>query len=123
MQNRWGTCLPLAEFAYNTTSTTTHGYSAYSSLYRFDPRTLHLDNDYELCSPAAAEWLDRMTTVHNQIYDTLNRINEKRSSIHIEKARQFNIDDWVLVHRRKQQVKAGNNKSLTRKWLSPYKVI
>ena len=93
MQNRWGTCLPLAEFAYNTTSTTTHVYSAYSSLYRFDPRTLHLDNDYELCSPAAAEWLDRMTTVHNQIYDTLKRINEKRSSIHIEKARQFNIDD------------------------------
>ena len=64
-----------------------------------------------------------MTTVHNQIHDTLKRINEKRSTIHIEKARQFNIDDWVLVDRRKLQVKAGNNKSLTRKWIVPYQVI
>ena len=64
-----------------------------------------------------------MTTGHNQIHDTLKRIKEKRSTIHIEKARQFNIDDWILVDRRNLQVKAGNNKSLTRKWLGPYKVI
>ena len=64
-----------------------------------------------------------MTTVHNQIHDTLKHINHKRSSLHLEKARQFNVDDWVLVDRRNLQVKAGNNKSLTRKWLGPYKVI
>ena len=64
-QNRWQAWLPLAEFAYNTTSATTHGYSPYRSLYGFDPRTIHLDNDYELSSPAAEESLDRMTTVHN----------------------------------------------------------
>ena len=98
-QNRWRAWLPLAEFAYNSTSTTTHGYSPYRSLYGFDPRTIHFDNDYELSSPAAEEWLDRMTTVHNQIDDTCKRINEKRRSIHIEKARQFNIDNWVLVDR------------------------
>ena len=64
-----------------------------------------------------------MTTVHNQIHDTLKRINAKRSTIHINKARQFNIDDCVRVDRRNLQVKAVNNKSLTRKWLSPHKVI
>ena len=64
-----------------------------------------------------------MTTVHDQIHDTLKRINKKRSTIHIEKARQFNIDDRVLVDRRNLQVKAGNNKYLTRKWFGPYKVI
>ena len=64
-----------------------------------------------------------MTPVHNQMHDTLKRINEKRSTIHIEKVIQFNIDDWVLVNRRPLQVKTGNNKSLTRKWLGPYKVI
>ena len=64
-----------------------------------------------------------MTTVHNEIHDTLKRINEKCSTIHIEKARQFNIDDCVLVDRHNLQVKARNNKSLTRKWLGPYKVI
>ena len=64
-----------------------------------------------------------MTTVHSQIHNNLKPVNEKRSTIHIEKARPFNIDDWVLVDRRNLQVKAGNNKSLTRKWLGPYQVI
>ena len=64
-----------------------------------------------------------MTTVHNQLYDTLKRINEKCSTIYIVKARQFHIDDCVLVDGRNLQVKAGNNKSLTRKWLGTYKVM
>ena len=122
-QNRWRVWLRFAKFAYNTISTTTHGYSVHRSLYGFDARTIHVYNDSELSSPAAEEWLYRMTTVHNHIHDTLKRINAKRSTIHIEQARQFNIDYWVLVDRRNLQVKAGNNKSLTRKWLVPYKVI
>ena len=61
--------------------------------------------------------------MQNQIHDTLKRINEKRSTIHIEKARQFNIDDGVLVDRRNLQVKAGNHQSLSPKWLGRYKVI
>ena len=92
-------------------------------MYGFDPHTIHLDNDYELFSAAGEQWLDRMTTVHNQIHDTLKHINEESHTIQIEKARQFNIDDWVLVDRRNLQVKAGNTTSLTRKWLVPYKVI
>ena len=64
-----------------------------------------------------------MTTVHNHIYDVLKWINHKRSTLHVEKARKFNIDNWVLVDRRNLQVKPGYNKSLTHKWLGPYKVI
>ena len=64
-----------------------------------------------------------MTTVHNQIHDVLKHINYKRRTLHVGKARQFNIDDWVLIGRRNLQVRAGNNKSLTRKWRGPYKVI
>jgi len=78
------TWLALAEFAYNTTTHSTHQYSHYCSLYGWDPRTIHLDNHYELCSPAAEEWLNRMITVHNQIHHTLKQINIKRSAIHIE---------------------------------------
>ena len=44
-QNIWRAWLPLAEFAYNTTSTTTHGYSPSRSLYSFYLLTIHLDND------------------------------------------------------------------------------
>jgi len=43
----------------------------YHSLYSFDPRAIHLDDDYQLSSPTAEEWLDSMTTMHNQIYETL----------------------------------------------------
>ena len=64
-----------------------------------------------------------MTTVHNHIHDVLKKMNHRRSTLHIEKARQFNVDDWVLVDRRNLQVKAGNNKSLTYKWLGPYRVV
>ena len=76
-QNRWREWLPLAEFAYNTTATTTYKLYLYRSLYGFDPRTIHLENYYELSSPAAEEWLDRMTTVHNHIQDLLKQINHK----------------------------------------------
>ena len=122
-QNRWRAWLPHDEFAYNARSTTTHGYCPYRSLYGFDPRTLHHDNEYELSSPVAEEWLHRMTTVYNQIRDTIKRVNEKRGTIHIAKARQFNIDDWMLVDCRNLRVRGGNTKSLTHKCLGPYSVI
>ena len=108
-QNHWRVLLPLAEFAYDTTSPTIYRSSPYRSLYGFDSCSIHCDNDFELSSPATEEWLDRMTTVYNQIHNTIEYINKKRSTMYIEKARPFNIDDWVLGDRRNPQVKAGNN--------------
>ena len=64
-----------------------------------------------------------MTTVHSQITDTLRKINDKRSRLSLDKARKFKVDDWVLVDRRNLSVKAGNNRSLTQKWIGPYQVI
>ena len=122
-QNRWQAWLPLAGFAYNTIATTTYKLCYCRSLYGFDRRTIHLNNDYELSSPATEECLDRRTAVHNHIHDVLKRINHKWSTLYVEKARHFYIDDWVPVDRRSLQVKAGNNKSLTQKWLRPYKFV
>ena len=99
-QNRWRAWLSLAEFAYYTTATLTHKLCLYRSLYGFHPRAMHHDNDCELCSPTAEEWLYRMTTVYNHILDILKRINNKRSNLHIDKARNSNIDDWIMVERR-----------------------
>jgi len=95
------------------TTQTTYQYSPYHSLYAWDPRTIHLNNDYELSSPAAEELLDWMTTVHNQIYHCLKQINIKRSAIHIEKACKVTVNNWVLVDRCNLQVKAENHRSLT----------
>ena len=122
-RNYWQAWLLDAEFAYDTKSTTIHVNATYRSSYGFDPRTIQLDNEYEFASLAAEEWLDRMTTVKKQIHEPLKRIYQKRNTIHIEEARQFNIDDWVLVDRRTLQVKAGIKESFTQKWLVPHKVI
>jgi len=64
-----------------------------------------------------------MITFHNQIHHTPKQFNIKRSTIHIEKACKFAVNDWVLVDHRNLQVKAENNHILTNKWIGPYKVI
>ena len=116
-QNRCPAWLPLAEFAYNTPATTAHTLSRYRSLRGFNAHTIHLYNKYKLSSPTTAEWLYRIITVRNHIHidNVLECINHKRSTLHMEKARQFHIDNWVLVDRRNLSVKARNNNSLTRK--------
>ena len=63
-----------------------------------------------------------MTRLYNQTHDILKRMHEKRSTIHIENARQCDIDDCVLVDRYTLQVKASNTRSLTHKWPQPCEV-
>ena len=84
---------------------------------------MHIDNNYELYCPAIEEWLYRLTTVHLHIHNVLKQINHKQSTLHIGKARQYSIDDWVLVDRHNLQVKARKNKSQKRKWFRSYKVL
>ena len=119
-QDRWARWLPLAEFAHNSTSTT-HGYSPFRSLYRFDPRTIHV-SEAPSASPAAEEWLDRITTVHNDIHNTLNNINDKRSGLSLDKVRSYNPGDKVLVDQRNLTIKSGNNRTLTSKYIGPFTV-
>ena len=61
--------------------------------------------------------------MHSHIQSTLKKINDRRSELSLEKSRQFQVGDQVLVDRRNLTVKAGNNRSLTQKWIGPYKVI
>ena len=114
---------PLTEFAYHTAATTGKKLSSCRSLCDFDLFRIHLANDYELCYPATEEWLDQRTTVRNDIYNVLKRINDDRRTLYVANARHFNADNWVLVDRQDLQVNGGNNKSLTQKWLGPYKFI
>jgi len=63
-QNRWRALAPASRIRLqHHNHCHTHKLSPYRNLYSFDPHTIHLDNDYELSSPVAEEWLDRMTTV------------------------------------------------------------
>ena len=60
--------------------------------------------------------------MYNQVQNTLKQINIQRSAIYIKKAHQYNVDSWLLVDRKNLQIKAGNNRSLTNKWIGPHKV-
>ena len=60
----------------------------------------------------AEDWLDRMTGVHNQIQHTLMQISNKRNARYLEKSREFQVGDMVLVDRLKLKVKAGDNRAL-----------
>ena len=44
-------------------------------MYGFEPKGIHIRDEEEVASPAAEEWLDRMTAVHNQIFATLHDVN------------------------------------------------
>ena len=63
-----------------------------------------------------------MTTLYMQIHNILKGMKEKRSPIHIENTKQWNIDDWVLVDRYNLQVTARNDWSWTHTWLGPCEV-
>ena len=76
-----------------------------------------------MAAPAAEEWLNRMTTIHSQIATTLKNINDIRSKLTLQKSRQFDIGDWVLVDRQNLTIKPGNNRSLTQKWIGPYQIV
>ena len=110
----------MAEFAYNS-SKSIHGYSPFFALYGWNPKAVHFDDENEdIGSPAAEEWLNRMVKVHKQIQDTLKRINDKRSKMHIDKSRQFVPEDIVYVDRRNLQIKG--NRSLANKWIGPFHI-
>ena len=106
----------MAEFTYNSTSTT-HGYSPFRSLYAFDPRTIHVSDEHT-ASPTVEEWLDRMTAGYNDIYNILKHINAKRSGLSLDKVSTYYPGDKVLVDRRNLTIKEGN-RSLTQKYIGP----
>jgi len=99
----------------------THGYSPFRSPYGFDPRTIHVSQDPS-ASPAAEEWLDRMTAIYKDIHNTLKHINDKWNGLSLDKARSYNLDDKVLVDRRNLTIKSGNNRTLTSKYIGPFTV-
>ena len=108
----------MAEFAYNS-SKSIHGYSPFFTLYGWNPKAVHFNDENEdIGSSAAEEWLNRMVTIHRQIQDTLKRINDKCSKMHIDKSWQFVPEDIVYINRRNLRIKG--NRLLANKWIGPF---
>ena len=96
------------------------------SLYGFEPCGIQVVDDGEMASPAAEDWLYRMTKVHNQTHTTLKAVNDRRSAISQkmvgQEARKYKMGDWVLVDRRNLTIPEGI-RALSDRWIGPYKVI
>ena len=93
-----------------------------------------------MASPAAEEWLDRMTQVHNQIHATLRAVNDKRSELGMRRtgangdrvmgngARRFQVGDKVLVDWRNLTLRKNTRgmkvaRALSDRWIGPYVVV
>ena len=94
----------------------------FASTYSWNPRTIQVNKE-EVGNPAAEDWLERMTRVHRDISSVLKDINNKRSSLYVDKACSFHIGDKVLIDRHNLTIKSGNNRSLSNKYISPYTII
>ena len=116
-QKRWARWLPLAEFAYNSSPHSVTKLSPMFSLYGFEPRGIQVNKDSDMASPAAEDWLYRLTTVHNQIHATLKAVNDRRSELSQKmdgkEARKYKVGDMVLVDRRNLTISDGGKRALS----------
>ena len=98
------------------------------AIYDFEPRSNQVQDDSEMASPAAEDWLFRMTAVHNQLQATLKAVNHRRSELSqkltgiVKEARRYKVGDQVLVDRRNLTIPEGI-RALSAHWIGPYKVI
>jgi len=61
-----------------------------------------------------------MTAIHNDIYNTLKHINDKRSGLSLDQVQSYNPGDKVLVDRYNLTIKSGNNRTLTSEYIGPF---
>ena len=110
----------VAEFAYNSSPHSVTKLSPMFAMYGFEPRGIQIREEEEVASPAAEEWLDRMTAVHNQILTTLRDVNNRRintttmatdtattARANTTKVRTNRVGDQVLVNRRNLTILGG----------------
>jgi hypothetical protein len=74
--NDWVELVPMAEFAYNTTRTTTSGHSPFYANYRFDPNSgtsQPRTDTLAVSSQAYGHW---MMAIHDGCRDTLEKMRE-----------------------------------------------
>ena len=83
------------------------------AMYGFEPQGIQVQDDSEMASPKAEDWLFQMTAVHNQLKATLKAVNDRRSELSQKltgigkEARRYKVGDQVLVDRRNLTIPEG----------------
>jgi hypothetical protein len=104
-QNDWVSLLPMAEFAYNNSTTTATGMSPFYANYRFHPTTSNAaaDNYFNPASKVYAHW---MHTVYDEARKDLETAQERMRSYtnpDRKEATVYQVGDLVILSSRNIQ--------------------
>jgi hypothetical protein len=126
--NSWDHIFPQAEFAYNDSVNRSTGKSPFQVVYRMQPRGVSELRDSEqtaTSSASAEEFIEAMKELHDQVKQRLldsNREYKRREDQH-RRQLQFEFDDLVLAHLRKERFPRGTYNKLKMKKIGPCKVL
>jgi len=99
-QNDWYQLLPLAEHAYNNSTTNAHGMSPFYANYGFHPQTEWM-KDREAHNPGAGLYAHWMQVTHQHARKALEQTREEMSKYYDRKARQqpdIKVRDLVMLN-------------------------
>jgi len=123
-QNDWYQLLPLAEHAYNNTTTNAHGMSSFYANYRFHPQTEWM-KETEAQTPGAGLDTHWMHVTHPHARKALEQTREEMSKYYDRKAHQqpdIKVGHLVMLNAKNIRTKRLTKK-LSLRIHCPFKVL
>ena len=123
-QNDWYHLLPLAEFAYNNSATSTHGMTPFFANYGYHPQTEWL-KEREAQNPVADMYGHWMKMIHQKARESLEKTREAMGRYYNQHARQqpdFKVGDLVMLNAKNIHTKRPSPKLAPRLY-GPFKIL
>ncbi|XP_038697971.1 uncharacterized protein LOC119995522 [Tripterygium wilfordii] len=123
----WDTILPMAEFAFNSSTNWTIGCSPFEAAYGFQPKApldLHSLPRKLRPSEVALEFADHFKSVHAEVKRRIILSNDKykkSADLHF-RHEELQVGDWVLVRLRAERFPSGSYHKLHARRAGPYQV-
>jgi hypothetical protein len=126
--SQWDNILPQAEFAYKDSVNQSTGQSPFQIVYGMQPRGIYELRDLEQTvtrSASAEDFTETMKELHNQVKERLQNSSQeyKRRADQHRRQLQFEVDDLVLAHLRKERFLRGTYNKLKMKKIGPCRVL
>jgi hypothetical protein len=100
-QDDWAQLLPIAELVFNSSVSSSSGFSPFFSQYAFHLRTNMFHKGFKV--PAAEEWLKTLVTVQATLMDNVRAAKDYQKQFFDRGARKgptYEKGDWVWLLRR-----------------------
>jgi hypothetical protein len=126
--SQWDHILPQEEFAYNDSINSSTGQSPFQIVYGMQPRGVFELKDSEqdeFRSASVEDFVEAMKELHTRIKEQLQSSSQeyKRREDQHRRELQFEIDDLVLAHLRKERFPRGTYNKMKVKNIGPCKVL